>query len=371
MVMVRLSDLTKIFRGLRRQEVAVDHVDLEIQDGEFMTLLGPSGCGKTTTLRMIAGLETPTSGDIFFDDQRVTNANPQKRNVAMVFQNIALYPHMTVWQNMAYGLKLHKVPMSEMKKQIEEVAELLHLKPELLEKKPGQLSGGQQQRVALGRAIVREPKLFLFDEPLSNIDAKLRDELRIEIINIHNRLKTTMVYVTHDQKEAMTMSSRIAVMERGKVLQVDTPLNIYNRPANEFVMSFVGTPTINFIDCSLVDVKEKPYIESPDFKIPVSENTRGQIQKNATGEHLAIGVRPQHLLLCMNDEPPHFEAKIPLVEISGPTMTVYAKTMADTLRVESPTDPRINQLEKVGVRVVTESAFVIDKKSGKTVAYGL
>jgi multiple sugar transport system ATP-binding protein len=231
---------------------AVRDVNLEIADGEFMVLVGPSGCGKSTTLRMVAGLEEATGGDIYIGDRLVNEVAPGERDIAMVFQNYALYPHMSVRQNMAFGLKMRRTPKAEIQKRVNEAAAILSIES-LLDRRPRELSGGQRQRVALGRAIVREPKVFLFDEPLSNLDAKLRVQMRAEIARLHLRLKTTIIYVTHDQVEAMTLGDRIVLMDRGVIQQVDTPMSIYQRPANQFVASFIGSPAMNFIPGSIED----------------------------------------------------------------------------------------------------------------------
>jgi len=243
MASVRLENVTKIFD---KNVVAARNVSIEIKDKEFMVLVGPSGCGKSTTLRMIAGLEEISEGNIYIGDTLVNDIPPKDRDIAMVFQNYALYPHMTVYQNMAFGLKLRKFPKKEIEQRVHEAAEILEIR-ELLDRKPKALSGGQRQRVAVGRAIVRKPKVFLFDEPLSNLDAKLRVQMRTEISKLHNRLETTMIYVTHDQMEAMTMGDRIVVMKDGLVQQIDTPLNLYNRPINKFVAGFIGSPSMNFM----------------------------------------------------------------------------------------------------------------------------
>ena len=231
---------------------AVRDVNLEIADGEFIVLVGPSGCGKSTTLRMVAGLEEATGGEIWIGDRLVNDVAPGDRDIAMVFQNYALYPHMSVYQNMAFGLKMRRTPKAEIDKRVREAAAILSIES-LLDRRPRELSGGQRQRVALGRAIVREPKVFLFDEPLSNLDAKLRVQMRAEIARLHQRLKTTIIYVTHDQVEAMTLGDRIVLMDRGVIQQVDTPMNIYQRPANQFVASFIGSPAMNFIRGQIED----------------------------------------------------------------------------------------------------------------------
>ncbi len=244
MAVVELKNVSKIYSDNLK---SVNDVSLTINDKEFVVLVGPSGCGKSTTLRMIAGLEEITEGQIYIDGKLVNDISPKDRNIAMVFQNYALYPHMTVYDNMAFGLKLRKFSKEEIKQRVSEAAKILGLE-EYLNRKPKALSGGQRQRVAVGRAIVRKPKVFLFDEPLSNLDAKLRVQMRTEISKLHKRLDATMIYVTHDQIEAMTMGDRIVIMEGGIVNQVDTPLNLYNKPINRFVAGFIGSPAMNFID---------------------------------------------------------------------------------------------------------------------------
>src|ERR671923_366957 len=243
---VTLDHITKKYGEV----TAVNDLNIQIRDQEFLVLVGPSGCGKSTALRMIAGLEEITGGDLYIGDRRVNDVAPKDRDIAMVFQSYALYPHMSVYDNMAFGLKLRKRPKQEIERRVKEAADLLGLQ-NLLQRKPKQLSGGQRQRVALGRAIVREPQVFLMDEPLSNLDAKLRVETRAELIKLHQRLETTVIYVTHDQTEAMTMGTRIAVMSDGLVQQVDAPLTLYNQPANIFVAGFIGSPAMNFLDVSL------------------------------------------------------------------------------------------------------------------------
>ncbi|MBC7189544.1 sn-glycerol-3-phosphate ABC transporter ATP-binding protein UgpC, partial [Candidatus Aerophobetes bacterium] len=265
MAEVRLRNVTKVFGKV----VAVKNFTLDIKDGEFIILVGPSGCGKTTTLRTIAGLEEVTSGEIYIGDRLVNDVPPKNRDIAMVFQNYALYPHMNVYQNMAFGLKLRKVPKDEIDRVVKRTAELLGIR-ELLDRKPKELSGGQRQRVALGRAIVRNPKVFLFDEPLSNLDAKLRIAMRAELLDLHQRLKTTTIYVTHDQLEAMTMGDRIVVMNEGLIQQVDTPQNVYDHPINKYVAGFIGSPSMNFIECAIVKKNGDLYARTKgmELKIP-------------------------------------------------------------------------------------------------------
>jgi len=256
MANVILKEILKKFGDV----LAVNKISLEIKDQEFVVFVGPSGCGKTTTLRMIAGLEEVDGGEIYIGDVLVNDVPPKDRDIAMVFQNYALYPHMDVYNNMAFGLKLRKFPKNEIDQRVKEAAEILGIQ-ELLQRKPKQLSGGQRQRVAVGRAIVRHPKVFLFDEPLSNLDAKLRVQMRAELSKLHDRLKTTMIYVTHDQIEAMTMGDRIVVMRDGLVQQVGSPLELYNKPVNKFVAGFIGTPSMNFLDVVLKKESDTLYLD--------------------------------------------------------------------------------------------------------------
>jgi multiple sugar transport system ATP-binding protein len=253
---------------------AVRDVSLEIADGEFVVLVGPSGCGKSTTLRMVAGLEEATGGEIYIGDRLVTNVQPGDRDIAMVFQNYALYPHRSVYQNMAFGLKMRRTPRKEIEKRVREAADILSIES-LLERRPRELSGGQRQRVALGRAIVREPKVFLFDEPLSNLDAKLRVQMRAEIARLHRRLATTIIYVTHDQVEAMTLGERIVLLDSGVIQQVDTPMEIYRRPANRFVASFIGSPPMNFIPGE---------VQSGSFRVATDPSVNGNEERAASSE---------------------------------------------------------------------------------------
>jgi multiple sugar transport system ATP-binding protein len=274
---------------------AVNDLNIQIRDQEFLVLVGPSGCGKSTALRMIAGLEEITGGDLYIGDRRVNDVAPKDRDIAMVFQSYALYPHMSVYDNMAFGLKLRKRPKQEIERRVKEAAELLGLQ-NLLQRKPKQLSGGQRQRVALGRAIVREPQVFLMDEPLSNLDAKLRVETRAGLIKLHQRLQTTTVYVTHDQVEAMTMGHRIAVMREGLLQQLDTPQTLYDRPANLFVAGFIGSPAMNFFPGQLVAENggQDVYVQTTGLKLKVPEATRTMLASHS-GRDIIFGVRPEHI----------------------------------------------------------------------------
>ena len=293
MASVSLQHIYKVYTG---NVTAVSDFTLDIEDKEFIVLVGPSGCGKSTTLRMVAGLEEISDGELYIGDKLVNDVAPKDRDIAMVFQNYALYPHMTVYDNMAFGLKLRKTPKDEIKRRVEEAAKILDI-AHLLNRKPKALSGGQRQRVALGRAIVREPKVFLFDEPLSNLDAKLRGSTRREILLLHKRLKATMLYVTHDQTEALTLADRIVCMSMGHVQQVGTPLELYDSPANIFVASFIGLPPMNFFD---VTVKGDT-LEGNGFKVSLTPEEK-QTLAGYDGKEIVLGVRPENITLG-NDIP--------------------------------------------------------------------
>ena len=289
MAEIRLVELSKRFGTV----VAVDRVDLVVEDKEFLVLVGPSGCGKTTTLRMIAGLEEITEGQIYIGEKKVNDIPPKDRDIAMVFQNYALYPHMSVFKNLAFGLKQRKFPRSKIEHRVMEVAKLLGIE-ELISRKPKELSGGQRQRVAMGRAIVRKPQVFLFDEPLSNLDAKLRVQMRGELAKLHRRLETTIIYVTHDQIEAMTLADRIVVMDRGKAMQVGTPLDVYNDPQNIFVAGFIGSPSMNFLDVRLDSEQGRLCVQGENIKFVIPEQLRERFIK-AKDRNLVLGIRPEHI----------------------------------------------------------------------------
>ena len=275
--------------------VATRDLNLEVKDKEFLVLVGPSGCGKSTALRMLAGLEEITEGKIYIGDRVVNDIPPKDRDIAMVFQSYALYPHMSVYDNMAFGLKLRKFPKEEIDERVEEAARILGI-PNLLDRKPKALSGGQRQRVALGRAIVREPAVFLMDEPLSNLDAKLRVQTRSELIKLHRRLNTTFIYVTHDQVEAMTMGDRICVLKDGILQQVDTPQNLYDHPANVFVAGFIGSPSMNFFDASFTGTKDEMYVDTGAFRLRLPDKIAKQkVGSDWLGKELILGIRPEHI----------------------------------------------------------------------------
>ncbi|MDH7514524.1 MAG: sn-glycerol-3-phosphate ABC transporter ATP-binding protein UgpC [Bacteroidota bacterium] len=311
---VRLVDISKRYNG--RERPAVFRLNLEIFDGEFVVLVGPSGCGKTTTLRIIAGLEEATSGDVFIGERRVNDVPPRDRDVAMVFQHYALYPHMTVRENLSFGLRLRKVPRDEITRRVEETAQLLGI-AEYLDERPASLSGGQRQRVALGRAIVRKANVFLFDEPLSNLDAKLRVQMRSEIKKLHQRLASTMIYVTHDQVEAMTMGDRIAVMKDGLIHQVDTPINLYEQPSDLFVAGFIGTPAMNTIP-AVIEEKTGALVIDGDIRVIPPEIHFAPFYRFA-GSPFFIGIRPEHVHLSPDScqEPFAFEATHEISEFLG------------------------------------------------------
>ena len=321
MASVTYEHVTKEFGEV----VAVNDLDIKIEDKEFLVLVGPSGCGKTTALRLLAGLEEITQGTIYIGDRVVNDVPPKDRDIAMVFQSYALYPHMSVYDNMAFGLKLRKTPKDEIKRRVQEAAEILGIEA-LLDRKPRQLSGGQRQRVAVGRAIVREPKVFLFDEPLSNLDAKLRVQTRAEISKLHARLATTFIYVTHDQTEAMTMASRIAVIDSGLLQQLDTPQNLYDSPANVFVAGFIGSPAMNFFNAKVDRSDGKLYVNAESFQVPVPEN-RKDIYGPFVGKDVIFGIRPENI----HDPtfaPPSIQAapvevKVDVTELMGNEIFVY------------------------------------------------
>ncbi|HHT54060.1 MAG TPA: sn-glycerol-3-phosphate ABC transporter ATP-binding protein UgpC [Clostridiales bacterium] len=333
---------------------AVSDFTLEVKDKEFLVLVGPSGCGKTTTLRMIAGLEEITEGELFIGDQLVNDIAPKDRKIAMVFQNYALYPHMSVFENMSFGLKLSKTPKEEIKRRVEEAARILDI-VHLLDRKPKALSGGQKQRVALGRAIVRNPKVFLLDEPLSNLDAKLRAAMRTELIKLHQSIGTTFIYVTHDQVEAMTMATRIVVMKDGLIQQVDTPQNLYDYPCNLFVAGFIGTPQMNFINGTLEKKGEDIFFnfEDKSVKLP-AEKANNPAIKDYIGREVILGIRPE----CIHDEPVHIstfkdsviDAYVDVTELMGAEIYLYLKVGEETSlisRVSSRSTSRAGDTIKV------------------------
>lgn len=337
---VRLNNIYKRYGDT----TTIDNLDLEIKDKEFLVLVGPSGCGKTTTLRMIAGLEEISDGELYIGDRLVNDVHPKDRDIAMVFQSYALYPHMTCYENMSFALRLKKTPKKEIDKRVREAAKILDIE-HLLERKPKALSGGQRQRVALGRAIVREPAVFLMDEPLSNLDAKLRVQMRTEISKLHQRLQTTVIYVTHDQTEAMTMGTRIVVMKDGVIQQIDTPTEIYQRPANQFVASFIGSPAMNFIKGKLREEGQELFFDTVNGSVKFPEGRAAVLrEKGYIGKEAVLGIRPE----ALHDEPvvmetlkdSVFQANIDVVENMGSEMFLYVSGFGDeslTARVSART----------------------------------
>lgn len=308
MAEVKLEHISKVYDDNKKKSSipmaigtkTIDDISFTVHDKEFMVLVGPSGCGKSTLLRMIAGLEEITDGVLTIDGKRVNEKDPRDRDLAMVFQNYALYPHMTVYENMAFGLRLKRFSKSEIKERVMQTAQLLELEEEL-HRKPKSLSGGQRQRVAIGRAIIRRPKVFLFDEPLSNLDAKLRSQMRIELQKLHREINATMIYVTHDQVEAMTLGSRIAVLNKGKLMQLDTPIHLYNHPENRFVAGFIGSPAMNFIKGSIQN-EGGLIFKSEEGKCQILFGDLPESLKNYIGKPIEIGIRPEHILI-MEENP--------------------------------------------------------------------
>jgi multiple sugar transport system ATP-binding protein len=360
---VTLDHITKKYGEV----TAVNDLNIQIRDQEFLVLVGPSGCGKSTALRMIAGLEEISGGDLYIGDRRVNDVAPKDRDIAMVFQSYALYPHMSVYDNMAFGLKLRKRPKAEIDRRVKEAAELLGLQ-NLLQRKPKQLSGGQRQRVALGRAIVREPQVFLMDEPLSNLDAKLRVETRAGLIKLHQRLLTTTVYVTHDQTEAMTMGHRIAVLRDGVLQQLDTPQTLYDRPANLFVAGFIGSPAMNFFPGQLTSDNggQDLYVQTSGLKLKVPETMRSKLAAQ-TGREIVFGVRPEHIHSKL--EVPNAEAtrtanvNVSVVEPLGSEVYAYLSTNGHEFiaRMDAATQPRPG--ESIETVFDTEHLHVFDKET--------
>ena len=320
MAHVKLIGVSKTFD---KGNEAVKNVDLEINDKEFVVLVGPSGCGKSTTLRMIAGLEEITKGELYIDDKLMNNVAPKNRDIAMVFQNYALYPHMTVYENMAFGLKLRKYSTTEIKERVNEAATILNLK-DYLDRRPKALSGGQRQRVAVGRAIVRKPKVFLFDEPLSNLDAKLRVQMRTEISKLHQKLNATIVYVTHDQTEAMTMGNRIVIMNEGTVNQIATPIDLYNNPVNKFVAGFIGSPAMNFIEGRLSGNNGDLRFESTDNNLKLDFNQSKYPKLNSyIDKQVIIGIRPEDIAISPDNSKTDYSSRLEVVEPMGNEIFIY------------------------------------------------
>lgn len=343
----------------------VKHLNLSIKDKEFVVLVGPSGCGKSTTLRMIAGLEEISSGELYIDDKEVSQLHPKHREIAMVFQNYALYPHMTVYDNMAFGLKVKHVKKEEIKKRVLAAAKILELE-DLLKKRPGEMSGGQRQRVAIGRAIVRKPKVFLFDEPLSNLDAKLRGQMRAEIAKLHKSLKTTIIYVTHDQVEAMTLGDRIAVLNKGKLEQYNTPMNLYNHPTNKFVAGFMGTPPMNFVKGKFVKEDNKLFFINENNKLKFEVYPSQDIEKQE-GKKVTLGFRAESVGIKKFSKNIPFSGKIETLEILGAEqyLTVSGIDKQIVSKVSAAKTYQLNDVLSLNINL--EKIYFFDKKTEKCI----
>jgi multiple sugar transport system ATP-binding protein len=362
MAQVVLKELGKKFDEV----VAVRDVNLTIKDKEFMVLVGPSGCGKSTTLRMIAGLEEITSGEIFIGERLVNDLPPKDRDIAMVFQNYALYPHMTVYDNMAFGLKMRKFPKPEIDQRVREAAQMLGIQ-ELLARKPRQLSGGQRQRVAVGRAIVRHPQVFLFDEPLSNLDAKLRVQMRVELKRLHERLETTAIYVTHDQVEAMTLGDRVVVMKDGLVQQVGDPLGIYSNPRNKFVAGFIGSPAMNFMDCTIVGDGALA-VESPGLRVAVPPALKAALERYR-GKSVTLGVRPEDIREASPDDPKQYriDAVVEVVEPLGNEILLDVRVGKHPLVARVPPTSRVRLHEQIPLTLNAERLHFFDSQTEQAI----
>lgn len=359
---VVFKNIKKVYPG---NVLAVKDFNLEIEDKEFVVLVGPSGCGKSTVLRMVAGLEPITYGKLFIDEKKVNEVAPKDRDIAMVFQNYALYPHMTVYENMAIGLKLRKVPKKEIDLKIRTVAKLINIE-ELLNRKPKALSGGQQQRVALGRAIVRNPNVFLMDEPLSNLDAKLRVQMRTEIIKLHKELATTFIYVTHDQTEAMTMGTRIVVMKDGLIQQAASPMEIYNNPVNTFVAGFIGTPQMNFIDVKISVEGEDAYIKFGGEKLKI-KNSKLLLDKNESQGEMILGVRPEHIQIEPVKDYIDLIGTIDIVEHMGAETYIHVQVGSEKLTVRVPYEVNKKAGDKIKIFIDESKIYLFNKTNQKLI----
>ncbi|MDR6288762.1 MULTISPECIES: ABC transporter ATP-binding protein [Inquilinus] len=348
-------------RGIRKSFGDIEiikGVDLDIRDHEFVVFVGPSGCGKSTLLRLIAGLEDISSGDLAIDGQKVNDLPPAERGIAMVFQSYALYPHMTVYENMAFGLKLAKTNKAEVERKVGDAAKVLQLEP-LLKRKPKELSGGQRQRVAIGRAIVRNPKVFLFDEPLSNLDAALRVQMRIEIARLHNDLNATMIYVTHDQVEAMTLADKIVVLSAGRIEQVGSPLELYHHPDNLFVAGFIGSPKMNFIETTVTAADGA----TATVNLPGGGSVTVPVQQGRakSGDKVTLGIRPEHMSVALGGATgPAFPGQVFVVERLGGETFLYLKTDAGMMTVQTEGDSRVKTNDQVSITFAAETCHLFD-----------
>ena len=348
--------------------IAVQEFNLEIADKEFIVLVGPSGCGKSTTLNMIAGLEEISSGELYIGDKLMNDVDPKDRNIAMVFQNYALYPHMTVYENMAFSLKLKKTPKAEIDAKVKEAAEILDI-TQYLDRKPKALSGGQRQRVAIGRAIVRNPAVFLMDEPLSNLDAKLRNQMRAEIIKLRQKIDTTFIYVTHDQTEAMTLGDRIVIMKDGFIQQIGTPQDLFDHPANLFVSGFIGVPQMNYFDGKLIKKNDKYAVEANGIVVELSDDKQERLKANKVEEQeVILGVRPDHMNICENG----IKAKVDVSELMGASVHLHLNADGKDVVVIVPTNGSIAHFpmgSEVNLTFNGNVAHVFSKETEKNLEY--
>ena len=357
MATLKLKDVKKIYEG---GVEAVHAFNLDVADKEFIVLVGPSGCGKSTTLRMIAGLEEISEGEFYIDDVLMNNVEPKDRDIAMVFQSYALYPHMTVYENMAFALKLRKLPKDEIDKRVREAAEILDI-TQYLDRKPKALSGGQRQRVAIGRAIVREPKVFLMDEPLSNLDAKLRNQMRAEIIKLRQRIDTTFIYVTHDQTEAMTLGDRIVIMRDGWIMQIGTPQEVFDHPANIFVAGFIGMPQMNFFDGELVRDGSAYALAVNGAKIALSERMQKALaEKDTPAGNVIVGCRPEHLILKAPG-PDTMQASVDVSEMMGSEIHLHLSCFGKDVVVRVPTT-ELDASQRGGLAYGTEVSLTFPEE---------
>ena len=368
MAEVTLQNISKIYDDVdkeRGRKKAIEDVSFTVHDKEFLVIVGPSGCGKSTLLRMIAGLEEISEGTLSIDGKIINDLSPRDRDIAMVFQNYALYPHMTVYDNMAFGLKLKNYSKADIKERVMQTAKLLEIEDELF-RKPKTLSGGQRQRVAIGRAIIRRPKVFLFDEPLSNLDAKLRSQMRIELQKLHREINATIIYVTHDQTEAMTLGTRIAVLNKGKLMQLDTPMHLYKNPDNKFVAGFIGSPTMNFIEGNLEKENDHYFIQvKNDYKISLGPVIPGTLATK-TGKLVEIGIRPENLIVSENKSanPGECILQVMAFENMGNEQLIYLELNGKTLIARRSAQDIVELGEKLLVRFPQEKIIFIDPENG-------
>lgn len=372
MASLTFKNIKKVYDG---DVVAVHDFNLEIKDKEFVVFVGPSGCGKSTTLRMVAGLESISDGELYIGDTLVNNIAPKDRDISMVFQNYALYPHMTVYNNMAFAIKLRKVPKDEVDRRVREAANILGIS-EYLQRKPKALSGGQRQRVAIGRAIVRDPKVFLLDEPLSNLDAKLRAQTRTEIAKLHQRLGTTFIYVTHDQVEAMTLGDRIVIMKDGYIQQVGTPIEVFHYPHNLFVAGFIGTPQMNFFDAELAIENGKYFVSALGAKIAVNEKVQKILtEKKQKASTITLGVRPENISIVPVGTEGSIEAMVDVTEMLGNEVLLHIIVWDKDVVIRLPAlDPDAQSIayergQKVAIDISNKSLHLFDKETTENIVY--